>query len=36
MFTSGFQLMKIEQNGEEFVLSEKGNFYLLLADYYIL
>jgi len=28
MFTSGFQLTKIEENGEELVLSQKGNSYL--------
>jgi len=28
MFTSGFHLTKIEENGEELVLSQKGNSYL--------
>jgi len=27
IFTSGFQLTKIEENGEELVLSQKGNSY---------
>jgi len=32
MFTSGFQLTKIDENGEELVLSQKGNSYLLNGD----
>jgi len=28
MFTSGSQLTKIDENGEELVLSQKGNSYL--------